>query len=91
MFLPLNMKMSERKCYLKEAAILLHVGVTGWKSRITAITISHTNPHTACWRRTFHNSKEPGGANILRKQHSLPVKLSQVDAAWTDNCRHWVR
>ena len=27
--------------------------------------------------RTFHNSKEPGGVHILRKQQSLPDKLSR--------------
>lgn len=39
----------------------------------------HTQRHRGGQRRTFHNSKGRGGLNILRKQHSLPVKLSQAD------------
>lgn len=51
---------------------------------IIVSTISHTHTHEGEQRRTFHNSKEPGGANILRKQHSLPGKLSQADG-----CSGW--
>lgn len=54
---------------------------------IIVTTISHKNAHTHIQRdqrRTFHNSKEPGGMNILRKQHSLPVKLSQANG-----CSGW--